>query len=353
MKAKPSVQMNKSATLRLILVLVSILLLAIAWWVATRTTPPPLTREQIPFIETEINPALDTYDTRNQVAVDSAVDRISRGIDEYRNGIKPFVEDITSWGTRFGVIRRQTSDLGEKWWGNPENATEVTTYVQSKVERHLFSDQKLNALVASSLDQFRDDLAANQNRLHADINAAWRKDRHKPHDLNLKRLTQQVNDNMVAISKNMSTDSVTVGVFSFVGGLALEESTTAIVQIIAARTAAYMALFAAESAASAGGSTGAGTAGGAAAGSAIGPWGTVIGIAAGIAVGIIADWWMTGKLEKKLTKECDEMISGVKSQIIDGTKDAPGLRQAFIESIRALRTAEEQGIQTVIQETAG
>ena len=352
MKTQQSLQMKTSTSLRVIGIILGIFLLAFAWWVATHPTSPVVTPEPTSSAGLDISPELDTYDKSNQAAVDSAVDRISRGINEYRNGIKPFVSDITAWGTRFGIIRRQASDLGEKWWGNSDNATEVKMYVMSKFERHLFSGQQINALVESSLNQFRDDLAANQNRLHAEIKAAWRKGRDKSHDLNLQRLTQQVNDNMVATSRRMATDSVKVGGASFIGGLILEESTTSIVQLMAARTAAYMAAFAAESTASAGGATSAGAAGGGAAGSTIGPWGTVIGIAAGITVGIIADWWMTGRLEQRLTKECNEMISGIDNQIIKGTKEEPGLKQVFIEYIRALRTAEEQGIRAVIQETA-
>jgi len=109
------------------------------------STPPALNQAEIDaFFKSQVHPALDAYQIRNNKTVDQAVDRISRDVEEYRDGIEPLVEDITSWGTRFGIIRHMGSDLGEQWWGNPTNATAVHCYVSEKFETHLFSDTKLN-----------------------------------------------------------------------------------------------------------------------------------------------------------------------------------------------------------------
>lgn len=354
---------RKSIVLPVIGIIAAIGLLLLAWWFATRPTPPQppspplppaLTQAQIDaFFQSEVLPALAEYDSRNKAAVDRAVDRISNGVEQYRKGIKPFVDDITSWGTRFGVIRRLGSDLGEKWWGNAANATEVHRYVSGKFERHLFSDAKLNALVATSLKQFRDDLAASQNRLHADVKAAWQKSAHAQHELNLQKLIQQVNASVQATSSKMATDSVTVGVVSFIAGYALEEATEALVKVIIARVATYIATSAATTTATSGGATATTTAAGGGGGTVLGgPVGTAIGVAAGLVVGVIADWWMTNQLEKKLTAECNQMVTDVKSQILVGTNQAPGLKHAFVESLRILSAGEADAIRMSLEEVA-
>lgn len=345
---------HKSFVLPVIGIIAALGLLLLAWWFATRPTPTALTQAQIDaFFQSEVRPALDAYDARNKAAMDRAVDRISDGVEEYRKGIKPFVKDITSWGTRFGVIRRLGSELGEKWWGDAANATEVHRYISGKFERHLFSDAKLNALVAASLEQFRDDLAASQNRLHADVKAAWQKSAHARNELDLQKLVQQVNASVQAKSSKMATDSVTVGVVSFIAGYALEEATKALVKVIIARVAAHIATSAATTTATSGGATATTTAAGGGGGTVLGgPVGTAIGVAAGLVVGWIADWWMTNQLEKKLTTECNQMVTDVKCLILIGTSQAPGLKHAFVESLRIVSAGEEDAIRTSLQEVA-
>jgi hypothetical protein len=83
-----------------------------------------------------------------------------------------------------------------------------------------------------------------------------------------------------------------------------------------------------------------------------GPVGTAIGVAAGLVVGVIADWWMTDQLEKKLTTECNQMVTDVKSQILVGTSQAPGLKHAFVESLRILSAGEADAIRMSLEEVA-
>lgn len=177
------------------------------WYGNSSPTPPPPALNQVEidaFFETQVLPALDAYQIRNNKAVDQAADRISRDVEEFRNGIIPLVEDITSWGTRFGIIRHMGSDLGEQWWGNPTNATAVHCYVSEKFETHLFSDTKLNALLTDSLKQFYDNLDASRNKLHADVKAAWKKSGHTEYKLNLEQIIREVNKSVKAASSSPS-----------------------------------------------------------------------------------------------------------------------------------------------------
>lgn len=337
---KPAPLQHKSLLIPIIGIVVAILLLAFAWRIATRPTQAEIDT----FIRSEVNPALDAYATRNKAAVDSAVTRISNGLEAYKKGIKPFVEDITSWGTRFGVTKRLGNDLGEKWWGDPANATEVNKYVTKKFERLLFSEADLYVLVSTSLKQFRGDITASQNKLHADVKTAWDKTGHEAHELNLAQLTQQANANMAAASSKMAKDSAIVGVCAFFGGCVLEDATTTLVRSIIARVATSIATSSATTTASGGGVTATTTTAGGEAGAVGGPGGALIGAGVGLVVGIVADWWMTGKLESKLTSECGTMIDDIRLKILVGRLIEPGLMPTLTSAIGISRNAEEQAI---------
>jgi len=285
------------------------------------------------------------------MAVDRAVARISDGIDEYRTGIKPFVEDITAWKTRFRLMGKMAHDLDEKWRGDPLEADAVDQYVAAKFGKHLFSDEKLAALVTDSLRQFHDDLAANQNRLHASVKAAWDKSGNSTNDFSVQSVVQDVSARVNARTAQMAGDSLALGVAAFIGsGIVVEEGTRMLVNAILVRVATYMAASTATSAAASGGATGAGAAGGGSAGSTIGPVGTVVGVVVGIAAGMLVDWWMTNKLEEKLTTECEAMVAGVKTQILIGTPQSPGLNHAFSQSIQLLSNAEKEAIENTLKE---
>lgn len=355
---------ERSPILPIFGIILSILLLALAWWIANRPTPsstPPgsveetarISQEEIDaFFDEQVKPALHDYQIRNKAAIERAVERITEGIDAYKDGIPEFVEDITSWGSRFGVIRRGSRDMWDKWWGDDENERRVYEYVSAKFEKHLFSDTKLKNIAEASLTQFRDDLTASKNRLHADIKTAWNVGPLASEPFDIQGIVARVKAEVSDVSTQIATDSVTVGVLAFVGGFALEEATTSLVRVIVARVAACLATSAVTTTATSGGATGTAAAAGGAGGSTIGPWGTVIGVAAGIVVGMVADWWMSNQLEKKLTSECEDMIEQVKAQLLVGSDDAQGMKDAFIESIRIFQAAEQEAIQAAVMEAA-
>jgi hypothetical protein len=353
---------KRSLLLPILGIALSILLLVLAWRIANRPTPSSgstgsiektdrISQEEIDaFYNEQVRPALHDYQVRNKAAVDRAVERITKGVDSYKDGIPAFVDDITSWGTRFGIIGRKSRDLWDKWWGDVKNERRVYEYVSAKFEKHLFSDAKLRSLVEGSLTQFKDDLRASQNTLHADIKTAWNASPLASKEFDMQEVVARVQAEISDVSTQMATDSVTVGVLAFVGGFALEEATRALVRVIVARVGAYLATSAATTTATSGGATGTAAAAGGAGGSTVGPWGTVIGVAAGIVVGMVADWWMSNQFEKKLTGECTAMIEQVKAQLLMGSDDAQGMKDAFIESIRIFQKAEEQAIQTALME---
>lgn len=348
-----------SVVLHLLLgILPGFLLLYLAWNVAQCPTLPDLflTGESDKQITSSFDPeilsALAAYDARNKAAVEDAVTRISDGIDDFRNGIKPFVEDITSWTTRFGVVWRIGGDYLDEWFGAPAERSETSAYVSERFERHLFSERKLELLLASALGQFRDDLAASRNMLHAKVKAAWKKRDSAIREPNRENIAREVNVSVTAASTKMATDSVSVAALSFLGGFLIEEVAETIARAVLERALSQMATSAVLKAASAGGTTVTLTAGGGATGSPAGPLGSAVGMTVGVLSGIIADWYLTELLEEKLASECNEMISGVASQVLFGTGKAPGVKRILVDSIAILKDAEEKALRKALLEVA-
>jgi hypothetical protein len=303
-------------------------------------------------MDSEILSILAAFDARNRKAVEDAATRISEGINDYRKGIKPFVEDITSWTTRFGVVWRIGGDYFDKWFGTPAEKSDTSAFVSERFERHLFSERKLELLLSSALGKFRDDLAANRNVLHADVKAAWKRRDDAIHEPNFENIAREVNVSVTAAATKMATDSVSVAALSFLGGFLIEEIAETITRAVLERAIAHIATSTVLKAVSAGGTTVTLTAGGGATGAPAGPLGSVVGMSVGVLSGIVADWYLTDLLEEKLASECDEMISGVTSQILFGTERTPGLKRILAESIAILKNAEEKALRKALLEAA-
>jgi hypothetical protein len=304
------------------------------------------------FFDRQVRPQLDQYAERNDQAVRRAAERISSQIDAYRQGIPAFVKDLTSWGTRFGVLGRSSQDLWERWWGDQPNATRAREYVSAKFAKALFSDQDLAVLMEGTLRQFRDDLQASQNRLYADIRAAWESPPFPDGALAFEHIVAQVDRHVETIAQQMAADSVMLGVLAEVGGNTFANVATNLVQSILVRVAASLATSAATASAASGGATGTGAAAGGASGFVLGPGGTVIGIAAGIVVGVVTDWWLTKKFEQRLRAECEQLLSQVQGQIWIGNPDSLGLKQVLMDAINTLQEAKELALRTSLAEMA-
>ena len=78
---------------------------------------------------------------------------------------------MSSWGTRFAVIKRGASDWLNESADDTTTATQSREYLDAKFAKHLFSDEDLAAMVEATLQQFIDHLQASQHKLHANINA--------------------------------------------------------------------------------------------------------------------------------------------------------------------------------------
>ena len=316
----------------------------VAWWlIVSSETPPPADPPQPPPIETnaggtlreqfyagQIEPLLKATAQANDKAAERAVTRINEAFDKYRGGVKPFVEDVTSWSTRFGIVGRMPGD----WWYEDDR---ITSYVQTKFEKHLFSESQLQQDITAVLEAFKEDLEANKNRLLAECRAAI-----DDEDLPSIKLPdyesykREVRKIILEFSEQRAKDSVYRGVATFV----LSEVAGGAAGYFVSQVLIRIGTTAVTAAAAGGGATAGGAAVGGGGGSLAGPVGTAIGVGVGLVVGIIVDWWMTDRFQERLTNDLTEYIDKLEAGLLDGTDTDAGLKATIDKFVDDLNFAQ-------------
>jgi hypothetical protein len=319
---------------------------------ATAPVTPPAPDVARVYAE-EIAPLLDQFDARNREAAARAVANMHERLNGRRWGIRPFVKDVSSWSTRFGVIGKTTSDLWQRHVKGRPDAASVKQYVNAKFRHHVLSEPALEADVGAVLKQFREDLDASRNRLYVDVRLPLEKIKAPVAmtDGSYDAFKADVGRRAQEMGQVWATDSVVSGLGSFVAGwVAMDVAqavTTRVVVTVLSRVGTQVA---AETIA-AGGATAAGAAAGGGGGSFAGPAGTVIGLGVGVAIGGVVDWWMSAKFEAKMTGQLNGFFDSVDRQLIKGTAQSPGLERSLDEAVRLGGEAQRGAMKrTLLQE---
>jgi hypothetical protein len=292
------------------------------------------------FYRRELRPLLERAKTQNRASADKSLNRLHQEFDRFRSGIPAFADDVASWRTRLGIMRRLSRDKWKNFWKAADDADseEVKNYMLGKFETHIMAQDDLQKAIESSLAEFKDDVAANRNRLLAEMKVAL-----TTADMNLDfprpdfasfqrefdrfiagRVESNATDSLVNATVNLLANSI--------AGFAAEQ----LVAQIVVRLAAAQAVAAGVEAAAAGGSSSAGGAAlGGAAGWLGGPLGAVVGVGAGLAVGAVVDWWVTEKFKTNLTEQLTAYLDNLERDLVNGvgaTAEQParvGLREAL------------------------
>lgn len=324
LKPRSDARLVRSLVLPVAILVVSI----VAWFVVTRTQtpvppvpqPPPVevnrTKE---FYDSTLQPLVDENQRANLVAIERCLSRIDDSFTIYRKGIKPFSDDITSMGTRFGILTRMPAN----WWYEDGR---IQRFVQTKFETHIFGEKQLNDDLTSALASLRDEIHANRNQLLASVKlAVFESDFPSLAIPDYRSFDEQVNQLLLEFSSNRAKDSVYHGIATMVTS---EVAALVVTQIIT-RVVTAIGTSAATSAAAGGGATAGGAAAGAGGGSLGGPVGTAIGLGVGLVVGILVDWWMTENFKATLEKDLNTYLTNLRDGIIEGVNGEPGLREAL------------------------
>jgi len=298
------------------------------------------------FYRRELAPLLEKTKAKNRASADKALGRLHQEFDRFRAGIPGFVDDIASWRTRFGIMRRLTRDKWKNFWKSADDADseQVKSYMLQKFQHHILAPDELQKAVESSLSEFKDDVAATRNRLLAEMRVAlttsdMKLDFNRPDYAAFEREFDQF---IAGHVETNATDSLVNAAVNLIGnGIAGFAAEQLVAQIIV-RLAAAEAVAAGVEAAAAGGSSTAGSAAvGGAAGWLGGPIGAVIGVGAGLAVGAVVDWWVTDRFKANLTDELTKYLDNLERDMIEGVK-AGDDRPARIGLREALRSAADK-----------
>jgi hypothetical protein len=298
------------------------------------------------YFSGSVAPLLDASAQRDREAGNIALKRLHEHFAQFHAGVPAFAEDITKWGTRFGVVGRSVKDLWTKFWEDAEHATATSNYVNEKFRTHIVSEEKLQRAIEDTLAVFRETVAANRNRTLAEVQYALTMPecpvRLPP--LKIEALFANAGTSAGRLATTHGKDSVVNGVAGFAGGSLAGEAATRLVAALFARLAASTAAtIVAEGSATAGA-----TAAGGATGTVAGPAGTIVGAGVGIVVGVITDWWMTDSFKAKLHDQCGAFLTGLERDIIHGKDATPGLRKTLEASAAEAQRTFSDALQRAI-----
>jgi hypothetical protein len=309
-------------------------------------SPPTLPQVVAPsiskaeFFRRELAPLLEQARAENRASADKALDRLHQEFDRFRSGIPGFVDDVSSWRTRFGIVRRLSRDKWNNFWKSSDDAAsdEVKSYMLAKFEKHILAEDDLRKAIGSSLGEFKEDVAATRNRLLADMQVALTTndltlDFKRPESTSFEREFDQFIAGRVEREATDSLVNATVNLLA--NGLAGYAAEQLVAQMIIRLAAAEAVAAGVEATAAGAGSTTGGAALGGAAGWLGGPIGAVVGVGAGLAVGAAVDWWLTDKFKANLTGELTNYLNNLERDLVNGvesTSERParsGLRDAL------------------------
>ena len=276
------------------------------------TVDPPAVAKDVQravFFDQKVEPTIIEADALNREAAERCIARIETMVDKYRRGIDPFVSDLTSLSTRFGIVKRMPRD----WWKKEKG---VEAFVEDKFERHLFSEETLMRDITEILGEFKSEVDTNQKRMLISVKSAMnasdlpeiQANEYQPFFESVSRQLQQY-------SSKQGTASVqnAIGVF-VISETAGTFAGRAIVVGLLARFGASAAVSTAAGAGATAGSTAVGTG----AGSVGGPVGAVVGFGIGMAVGLVVDWWMTEQFETQMSGQMNDYLDKLERTILYG-----------------------------------
>ncbi|MDB4695032.1 hypothetical protein OAF47_01035 [bacterium] len=262
------------------------------------------------FFDSEVEPEIEKTDQLNREAAERCVRRLRGIVTEYRYRVEPFVEDLTSISTRFGIISRMPGG----WWSEDGR---VEDYVAEKFEKHLFSEKKLLADVSGVLEQFRSEVDANQKRMLVNVQACL-------DTADLPEVDVQEYETFYqSVAQRLSEYSAKQGSASVYNALTVlvisEAGSYAAVTLVSGVLVRFGAM-AATTAAAAGGATAGASATGAGGGSLAGPVGTAVGLGVGLVIGLAIDWWMTEQFEEEMEIQLKDYLSSLERAILYGAE---------------------------------
>ncbi len=282
-------------------------------------------RQRRELLSRQLQNLVVTEEEANRVAILRAKSSLDDAFTLFSNRIPLFVEEITTWKSRFKIAR---IGLKDKLNGSHELEALASEYF----EKHVASSQDISSAIDKITAQFHSDLVANRNRMlseaalriqEADLgipNANYSAE-------TLDRRIAEKRSKMVSPLRNIPGATA----LSISGSIIVEMATQAMI----ARLVGYSA-----------GATTTGAAAGAAGGTMITPGvGTAIGITVGVAAGFTVDHLMTERMKEKIMRETVDTLNAMKYEIWSNEFEGMNLRlEGLVASTKELHTTALSGI---------
>ncbi|WP_207397530.1 hypothetical protein [Bremerella alba] len=282
------------------------------------------------LFDDQVVPAIREADLANRAAAERCLTRIQESFQRYQQGVKPFAEDVTGLGSKWGVLRRMPGD-----WAFGSNSVEV--FISGKLEKHVFSAQEIQQDIAASLSLFRKDIDVNRHVMLRQVKAAtmglpFPELQNVDIDTFSRQVIRKVREFSTETATNGVANLVIVEMASSVGGYAAERIFMAILVRISA---------------TAGGATVGSTVVGGGTGTVVGPLGTGIGVIAGLVAGLIIDHVLGEYARSNVSEQLLKLIDQIEDAAINGvpertdpTMDAyPGLKRVLQRTCDELNRA--------------
>lgn len=317
------------------------------------TRPVPVESEQVRIervYNESIVPLLASFELRNGAAVGRAMGMLHDRVEYHRRHVGPFTRDISSWSTRFGVLKRYPSDLWGKLNGNGTGG-KVAAYVNEKFRQHILSEQTLRQDVVAVVAQFNNDMAASRNQLYAELTLPLNRIKtiRPAQDVSAERIQMLLRDRAEALAGGLAGNTVAAGLVEFSAGwLAMDAAQAVTARVVGQILARVGTAMAAEGIA-AGGATVEATAAGGGAGSFGGPLGTIVGIGVGLIIGVIVDWRLSKVFEAKISQQCNRFLDDLERQTRDGAAPGTGLRATLLDATKLMNQAQAEAVQNALK----
>jgi hypothetical protein len=319
-------------------------LAAMMWWrlegrnrqVSRKEIQLPAARIDLPrpdrkiWFEKHLEPLIVQQTATSRASAERCTERIGEIFQGYQRGLDPFVRDITSTWTRLSLLRQMPG----AWWSQDDR---MERFVRAKWEQHLFSEEKLKNDLAAVLQQFQEDLQADQARMLSQVKVAV-----SIGDFPELKVPEQpefqgeITNEFSRYATGRAEDSVYRGLTTLISS----EVAFAVASSLVARGAAMLGASAVASSTAAGGATAGGAAVGAGGGSVAGPVGTAIGLVIGLAAGVAVDWWMTHQFQDQLRDELSTYLTRLQTVILRGSGDQLGLQDQLDDWLQDLEEVQ-------------
>lgn len=278
-------------------------------------------RQRAEFFDDHVAHVVAKTLKENRLAAGRCVEKIEDLFDGYSEGTEPFVDEIMSFSSRWKTLK----NMGRDWWYEDDSNSRM---VSEMFQKHYFTEEKLQVALEGLLEDFRDEIQANQRAMLSDISISASQSGIPEITIpSHEQFSADVSNKLKTMSGKAATNSVTDGVTTFI---ASEVGSIAASQVVIQVLARFGTAAVVTTSAAGGGSVMVGGAAAGGGGGAVGgPLGVAVGVTVGIVVGIVIDYFMTKSSKAKLTRQMNDVLKNFKKTILDGNDDHPGISESL------------------------